>query len=171
MEASRVVLGDFSLGRAGASDVHKAVCLDIIRHVRSTRASVWYFSPFHDRITCACQYDVRTGAFEQGVELQEDDFPEYFAAIRANSIVNAPDAQRHPATRCFEELYFAPNSIMSLLDVIITTGRQHVAVLCCEHCDEVRHWQAIDEEYLRQMAILLRLSFLVAQRPLSTQVA
>jgi GAF domain-containing protein len=171
MDASRIALGDFSKGRACATDVHKAVCLDIIRHVGSTRASVWYFSPFHDSITCACQYDVRTGAFQQGVALREEDFPEYFAAIRENEVVNAPDANRHPATRCFEELYFAPNRIMSLLDVVIATKRQQVAILCCEHCDEIRRWSARDEQYLTQMAVLLRLSFLVAQRPQAAQVA
>jgi GAF domain-containing protein len=164
MRASRLLLGDYSKGRVTAAAVHQAVCQDIVRHVGSTRASIWYFSPLQDRIVCACLLDIRTGFIEQGAELQEDDFPEYFSAIRDNEIVRASDAVRHPATQCFDELYFMPNGITSLLDVVITTGRRHVAILCCEHCDGVREWNASDEAYLRQMAVVLRLSFLVGQR-------
>jgi GAF domain-containing protein len=168
MEKSRKILGDFSLGNATAQDVHKAVCRDIVEHVHSTRASVWYFSEFHDKITSACLLDSRTNEFSQGAVLQEDDFPDYFRAIRENSVVNAPDAVNHPATRCFDELYFVPNDISSLLDFVITAGNNHVAVLCCEHCGGKRDWSMQDEEYLKKMAILLRLSFLVEQRKLQS---
>jgi GAF domain-containing protein len=158
------MLQAYSKRRVDADEVHQAVCCDIVRHVRATRASVWYFTPFHDEITCACLLDARHGTFERGARLIEDDFPEYFAAIRDQRVVNASDANRHPATQCFEELYFAPNGIISLLGVVITAGRRHVAVLCCEHCDEMRLWTHEDERYLKQMAVLLRLSFLVTQR-------
>jgi GAF domain-containing protein len=164
MRAARLLLGDYSKGRATAAAVHQAVCHDIVRHVGSTRASIWYFGALHDRIVCACLLDIRTGLIERGAELREDDFPEYFSAIRDNEIVRASDAHRHPATRCFDDLYFMPNGITSLLDLVITVGRRHVAILCCEHCDDIREWGAADERYLRQMAVLLRLSFLVGRR-------
>ncbi|MGL4243266.1 MAG: GAF domain-containing protein [Beijerinckiaceae bacterium] len=164
METARTILGDFSMGRTTAQEVHRAVCGEIIKHVEATRASVWYFNSFRDEITCACLLDARTGEFTQGAVLREDDFPEYFAAIREHTIVNAPDAMNHPATRCFDELYFLPNNISSLLDVVISANRQQVAVLCCEHCGDIREWRKADITYLEQMAILLRLSFLVEQR-------
>jgi GAF domain-containing protein len=171
MENSRAILGKFSTGGATAQDVHRAVCRDIVDNVQSTRASIWYFNSFHDRVTSACLLDSRTNKFEAGAVLQEDDFPEYFQAIREQNVVNAVDAINHPATRCFDELYFLPNDISSLLDFVITVGNNHVAVLCCEHCGGKRNWSEKDQEYLKQMAILLRLSFLIEQRRLQNAVA
>jgi GAF domain-containing protein len=165
METSRKLLRDFSRNLISVAAVHQAVCEDIVRHVGSTRASIWYFNDLKDRITCACLLDSRTGRFDSGTELHEDDFPQYFEAIRSHEIINAPDALTHPATRCFDEIYFSATGIVSLLDRVITVRRQHTAILCCEHCDEPRRWRLFDHEYLRHMAILLRLSLLVEQRP------
>jgi GAF domain-containing protein len=165
MEAAKLILGYHSRGRADAADVHRTVCQDIVSHIGSTRASVWRFSPFHDRLTCACLIDVRYGLVEEGAELTEDEFPAYFAEIRAARLINAPDALRHPATRGLREHYLGPHGVVSTLDVTVSANGRQVAVISCAQCGEPRIWTPADIAYLKQMAVLLRLSVLVSQRP------
>jgi GAF domain-containing protein len=42
---------------------------------------------------------------------------------------------------------------------VVLTGKNPVAVLCCEHCGEKKVWTKADETYLHQMAILLGIAF------------
>ncbi|MCU0624079.1 MAG: GAF domain-containing protein, partial [Gemmatimonadaceae bacterium] len=77
------------------------------------------------------------------------------AAIKRDLRIVASDAATHPATSCFDEVYFTPLDIRSLLDVCIVVGGQPVAVLCCEHCGTVRPWSAEDIAYLDKMGALL----------------
>jgi GAF domain-containing protein len=159
MDLTRDILHGFAGGRVGVHHVHEAVCMDIVEQVKSTRASIWYFSEAGDEITSACMLDVRTGEFASGAVLKQADFPDYFAAVRANPFVLAADARREPATRCFDELYFRPNGIVSLLDHQITVNGQPTAVLCCEQCGDIRHWSSQEQNYLGAMAVLLKFSF------------
>jgi hypothetical protein len=164
MELSRIALNEFSAGRFTSDDVHRSICKDIVSNVKTTRASVWYFDDTKEKIISACLFDVCSNIFTSGVVLKEEDFPEYFASIMKNNFVSASDAANHPATRCFDDLYFLPNDIYSLLDFIITVRTKQIAVLCCENCGSKREWSKYDHEYLSQMAQLLRLSFIVQQR-------
>lgn len=140
-------------------DLMEAVCRSITVTVGSTRASVWAFSELHDYLTCECLFDVRTRAFDAGTRLSEDDFQEYFDAIRSDLKVVAPDAHEHPATRCFNDLYFTPNDIVSLLDYVILDGGEPVAVLCCEQCGDIRHWRPKDMDFLHAMSAALAPAF------------
>lgn len=79
--------------------------------------------------------------------------------MRDEGVIVASDAITHPATKCFDELYFVPNDIMSLLDVVIYDGSEQVGVLCCEHCEERKNWSDGDIKYLEGMAAVLRLAF------------
>jgi GAF domain-containing protein len=164
MDKSRLVLSRYSADMASAREVHETVCRDIIEHVGSTRASVWYFNPECDALKSAYLVDSRTPEVSDDTILLAKDFPEYFAAITENVFVRAVDAVNHPSTRCFAELYFAPLDISSLLDFVILVDKKPVAVLCCEHCSEIREWTHENQEYLHNMAVLLRLSFIVENR-------
>ncbi len=171
MEAAKLILRYHSTGRADARDVHRTVCQDIVSHLRTTSASIWYFSPFHDRLSRACLIDARHGLIEESAELTEDDASAYFAAIRSARMVNAPDAWRHPATRCLKELILGQAGIVSALDVIVSANGRQVGIVGCGQSDERRVWTGREIAYLKQMAVLLRLSFLVTQRPLAARRA
>ena len=164
MDKSRLVLSRYSADMASAREVHETLCRDIVEHVGSTRASIWYFNAECDALKCAYLVDVRRPDVGQGTVLLAQDFPEYFTAITKNVYVRAVDAVNDPATQCFAELYFAPLDISSLLDFVILINKIPVAVLCCEHCSEIREWTRENQEYLHNMAVLLRLSFIVENR-------
>ncbi len=164
---SKQALYNYSSGTTTNENVYRAICNDIIEHIGSTRASIWYFNTFGDEIKSMCLLDTRTNKFESGAILKVEDFPDYFEAINQHSCINAPDAINHPATRCFDDLYFVPTNIYSLLDFVISINDRQVAILCCEHCGERKYWSEEDENYLRQMSVLLRLSFLVENRKIA----
>jgi len=158
MENSRVALLAYRNGLGSRDAVYKAVCLDIVEEVGSTRASVWHFTESADTLVCAALYDSRNETFDSGTVLSDQDFGAYFDAILQEGIINAADAANHPATSCFNAFYFIPNDIRSLFDHLITVGNRPTAVLCCEHCGDIKHWSDQDARYLTKMAGLLTVS-------------
>ncbi len=165
MDKARNALSDFTAAKATAVDVHKAVCKDIIDHIGSTRASIWYFNDANDTLTCACSLDTRTGFFDmEPFTLTARDSASYFDEILANGTHKVPDVLANPAAQSLEKRYIKPLNIVSLFDWAIKIGTRPVAVLCCEHCKTARVWTPADENYLASMAVLLRISFIVEQR-------
>jgi GAF domain-containing protein len=165
MDNARNALSDFTAAKVAAVDVHKAVCRDIVDHVGSSRASIWYFNETSDALTCACSLDTRTGDFDfQPLTLSAQDAALYFEGILAHGVIEAPDVTANPLTRSIHEGYSKPNNIVSMFDVAIKVGQRSIAVLCCENCATMRDWTVADQNYLASMAVLLRISFLVEQR-------
>lgn len=164
MDRARAALASFRNNPDGLEDVYRAICQDITEHVGSTRASIWLFNEVRDAIVSQCLHDTRDGSFSSGVTLAEDDFPEYFEAIKKDLKIIAADAEHHPATRCFDDIYFTPLDIRSLLDFVVLAGAEPIAVLCCEHCGVIKDWSDADVKYLHQMSALLAMTFKVRAR-------
>jgi GAF domain-containing protein len=165
MENARNALSDFTASKVAALDVHKAVCKDIIDHVCSSRASIWYFNAANDALVRTCSLDTRTGTFDfEPVTLSARDAALYFDEILHDGVINAADVESNPCTQCFHERYSKPYDVVSLYDMAIKIGPRPVAVLCCESCTTTRQWSQADENYLANMAVLLRISFMVEQR-------
>jgi GAF domain-containing protein len=157
MERARAALAAFKAGSTPIASVYEAICQDITTHVGATRASVWTMqsSALNASITSVCLFDTRDGSFSSGVTLSEEAFPEYFEAITRDLKIVAPDAITHPATSCFDEVYFSPLDIRSLLDFVILEKGRPVAVLCCEHCAEQKQWTQKDLDYLQAISTVV----------------
>lgn len=161
MERARAAFAAARTDAARLPALWDAVAHDLTAHVGSTRASLWVFEEFGTRIRCLSLLDTRTGVHHRDAVLDEGDFPAYFEAIRTDLRIVAPLAAVHPATMCFDELYFAPNDIRSLLDHVVLVNDQPAAVLCCEHCGEPRDWTPAHGAYLEQMAVLVKMALKV----------
>lgn len=128
----------------------------ITKQLRCSRASLWLYSnSMLDEIIAVDLFDVNANQHSQGMALHEDDFAPYFEAMRRDGGINAADAQHHPATDCFNDLYFVPNDIYSLLDVGIRYNGQLVGVFCCEHVGELMHWSDSQIAFLEQAGKLI----------------
>jgi two-component system, NtrC family, sensor kinase len=171
MEKTREILSRYSAGMASVQDVHRAVCEGILAQVKSTRASIWYFSVDGRELVSACVADTRHGISFEPIVLQDSAFPDYFDAVKSSVYVRASNAHVDPATSCFSMDYFKPLGIESLLDFVIKLRDRPVAVLCCEHCGATRDWTMADQDFLHNMAVLLRISFIVQDRENRRQVA
>lgn len=121
-----------------------------------SRASLWLYSDsLLNEIVALDLYDVNSDKHYQGIALHEDDFSPYFEAMRDDGGIDAPRAMEHKATRCFNEAYFEPNDIYSLLDVGIRYNGQLVGVFCCENVGEVMVWTDEQKAYLDQAGKLI----------------
>lgn len=122
-----------------------------------TRASLWiYPNPdLQDSIECLGLWDRTDGTFAAGTILREDDFGAYFEAMRKTGLIDAGDARNHPDTSCFNEIYFGPLNIYSLLDVGINVAGRPYGLFCCENTTDVMMWTPQQVEYLRAVGTLL----------------
>ena len=156
MDRSKTALKAFKAGEVTLPHFFETICREITEHVGSTRASIWTFAePLRDAIICETLFDSRDGSVQSGAVLKEEDFPAYFAAITESLRIVAPDAITHPATSAFDDVYFAPLDIRSLLDFVIMLGDRPVGVLCCEHCAEQKDWTQADLDYLQAMSSIV----------------
>ncbi len=159
MEKSKKAFTEFSEGKLDLEAFYQTMTREIVEKLGVTRASIWSFNEAGTEIFCHSLYDNRQDIFYKGIVLKEEDFPSYFSAIRDNCVINAPKADSHSATKCFNEAYFYPNNIYSLLDFIVLKKGVPYGVLCCENCDEVKNWTTEDENYLNQMSSILTLLY------------
>ena len=61
-------------------------------------------------------------------------------------------------TNCFNEIYFEPLGIYSLLDVGINIGGTPFGLFCCENVTFQKAWSSADVEFLRQVGVLIGLA-------------
>ena len=74
-------------------------------------------------------------------------------------MIVAPQARQHPATSCFNELYFEPNGIYSLLDVGIQVGGVPYGLFCCEQVTFENNWTPAHVDFLKSVGTLCGLAF------------
>ncbi len=137
-------------------DFYRQLTETITLQLKCSRASLWLYSDsLLQEIVAIDLYDSNKNEHYHGIALHEDDFAPYFEAMRDDGGINAPHAAEHPATACFNEPYFEPNDIYSLLDVGIRYNGQLVGVFCCEHVGEVMNWNAQQIAFLEQAGKLI----------------
>jgi GAF domain-containing protein len=147
----------FMDGSTDAASFYQELTRVLAEETGATRASLWaYPDPLlRDRIECLSLYDRTDAAWSQGAVLKEDDFGPYFEAMRQDGLIVAGDARHHPVTECFNEIYFDPLGIVSLLDVGINVSGEPFGLFCCENTTEILDWTPAHVEYLRQVGTLL----------------
>ncbi|MCJ8318336.1 MAG: GAF domain-containing protein [Colwellia sp.] len=116
------------------------------------RISLWSFSQGLNKITSLLSFDTNSGQFTSGQELSRDDYTEYFDAIIKNEVINAPRARDHVFTQCFNESYFEPLKIYSLLDFILHNDFKPMGIICCEGVGKVKYWSGENIETLKRIA-------------------
>jgi GAF domain-containing protein len=120
-----------------------------------SRASLWqYTNAFKDEVVCLDLYDRGEEKHYEGIVLREDDFGPYFEAMRSEGLIVASNARSHEATSCFNELYFEPNGIYSLLDVGIKVNGVDFGLFCCENVTFIKEWSTTDVDFLRATGTL-----------------
>jgi GAF domain-containing protein len=147
--------GEFMNGASTPEDFYKGLTETITKAIGCSRASLWrYSSDLYDQVVCLDLYDAGEGVHHQGATLSEDDFGPYFEAMRRDNMIVASQAREHPATTCFNELYFEPNGIYSLLDVGINVAGKPFGLFCCEQVTFEKEWTTADVDTLRSVGVL-----------------
>jgi PAS domain S-box-containing protein len=128
------------------------------------RVSVWRYNEDHSAIRCVDLFEAASGRHSSGLELAAADYPAYFRALAARSVVVAADAQQHESTREFAEHYLRPLGISAMLDAPLHLGGQVAGVLCHEHIGPVRSWTTDEETFALAAANLVSNALEVAER-------
>jgi len=127
------------------------------------RASIWLYRG-GEVMHCVDLFEQNEKRHSSGVELQQRDYPSYFAALGEERAIAASEARTDPRTREFAAAYLEPLGITSLLDAPIRSGGKMVGVLCNEHTGPARAWTPDEENFAGSMADLISLALEVDQR-------
>lgn len=135
------------------------ICKEIKKVIpTSNRVSLWLFSDEFSQIHCVKCLD-ENNVYSDGIELTSEHFPEYFDYILSNQVLNASNARANKVTECFNESYFEPLNIHSLLDYIFHFENKPVGVICCERTGDATTWSEQDISLLIRVAKLTSLFF------------
>jgi len=146
----------FKDGEHNEATFYKKLTEQITHDLSCSRASLWLYTDILlQEITAIDLYDSNLKEHYTKISLHEDDFAPYFESMRNDGGIDAPYAMEHEATRCFNNDYFEPNDILSLLDVGISYQGQLVGVFCCENVAEPMVWNQDQKDYLKQAGKLI----------------
>lgn len=128
------------------------------------RVSVWMLSQDQSKIQCSVLCDAKTGHHLDQIVLDTADIPNYLAALRQDSRIDAEDVCDDPRVQELSRNYLTPHGITSLLDCAIQQDGTFLGVLSAEHRGARRRWHADEESFLSAMASLLSQQYASARR-------
>ncbi len=128
------------------------------------RVGIWFFSSDHGTIECVDLFHRSTGGHTAGRRLCRKDYPAYFEAIGRERAVVAENARSNPSTSQLADTYLNPEGVRAMLDVPIRTGDRLEGILCCEHVESERVWNAEEERFARSAAGYVMLAIETVRR-------
>jgi hypothetical protein len=126
----------------------------------ANRVSLWKFGEDQAYLQCLLCFDQLDNVYSSDQVLKKQDFPEYFAGLISSNCIMASHAREHQITRCFNQDYFIPNQIHSLLDYVLHHDFVPTGVICCESVGRRVEWQEEDLNALRKIATIISMFFL-----------
>lgn len=137
----------------------QAICTAITTSIEAcNRVSIWLFNPAMDEIFCLICKDEQFG-YSLGQRLFKTDFQPYFDHILRHQVLKASDARTNEATKCFNQSYFEPNDIHSLLDYVFHRDLTPAGVMCCERVGSVTQWRDDDVANLKRISNVTSMFF------------
>jgi len=140
----------------------KSLTKEVVNTIAADRASIWLYSKDKSSIICEQLYIKSEDAFYSKMELFQSDFKEYFEALSINPIIVAHDAETHPATSCFTEVYLRPLGIKSMLDVPVLYKGNIIGVICIESLTP-RVWIQAEIDFAQILSSLFSFAYSIKE--------
>ncbi|BES72387.1 hypothetical protein RE428_34050 [Marinobacter nanhaiticus D15-8W] len=102
------------------------------RLLQVDRVGIWQMNVGQDRIDSEVLYLLDKGHDYRPLSLVKADNPAYFKALATARVIDAGDALHDPRTTRFNESYFQPMGIHSLLDAPVFDGGRLSGAICLE---------------------------------------
>ena len=150
----------------GAKELTKQVATSIC----TDRCSIWLYNSDKTSIICQQLYIKSEDNWYQNIELFEKDFLGYFEALKIDPIIVANDAETHPATTCFKDVYLKPLGIKSMLDVPIVFRGEVIGVICIESLTK-RNWIETEVNFAQMLSSLYSFAYSVKEGNKSKRIA
>jgi PAS domain S-box-containing protein len=140
----------------GGKKLTKAVSDSIF----ADRCSIWLYNDDKSSIICQDLYVKSDDKWYSNIELFEKDFKQYFYYLDINPIIIANDAENHPATSCFKDIYLSKLGIKSMLDVPIYYKGDLIGVICIESLS-YREWLSCEVNFAQLLSSIYSFAFSV----------
>ncbi|MDA7084901.1 EAL domain-containing protein [Pseudomonas sp. SA3-5] len=114
------------------------------------RASIWNLNG--TSLVPAALFRHDSDCHETALPIAIDDCPDYLQALQGGRAIDVQDALHDPRTRELCNSYLQPMGITTMLDASIRVGGEVVGVLCLEHTDSRRVWQADEIAFAGELA-------------------
>ncbi|MFZ3205456.1 MAG: EAL domain-containing protein [Pseudomonas sp.] len=114
------------------------------------RASIWNLHGSSLEPVALFRRDI--DCHERAMPIEIDAFPDYLRALQGGRAIDAHDACLDPRTREMSASYLQPLGIEAMLDASIRVDGEVVGVLCLEHTDSRRVWQADEIAFAGELA-------------------
>ena len=124
--------------------------------VGARRISVWHFVG-GDRLVCDDVFDTETDGHTTGMQLIEDEMPQFFQALQQNSDIITGDAAADPRTAELHRIYLHPLGCRALASLPIVRDGQTLGAIWLE--DDAKKPEQIsgDVAFTRAVANMLAL--------------
>lgn len=144
------------------SEAAKELTKEVTQSINVERCSVWLYNRDKTSIVCQQLYIKSEYTWYQGSELLEKDFRPYFDALKNNPVIVANNAEKHPSTSCFSEVYLKPLGIKSMLDVPILFKGDVIGVICIESLVK-KEWCEFEINFSKLLSSLYTFSYSVKE--------
>jgi PAS domain S-box-containing protein len=166
IEKQNKILVDFSLQKYNEKHSIDSIANTIVQVLAEmlnvSRVSIWMYR--NQKIECYKLFSNQNINDFPGLEIIEQEHPNYFSAIKNGLIVLADNALNHPDTAEFSKDYFSAYHIKSLLDVPIRNQGELMAVICCEQTDTFKNWTIDDANFVKHIADIFSIELIQHNR-------
>jgi signal transduction histidine kinase len=123
------------------------------------RTSVWLYNEEKNCITADSIYKKAEDLVVNGTSIYAKDVPQYFAALEIKEVIAATDAETHPATHEFKDVYLKPLNIKSMLDIPLLQAENCIGVICNEYIGKQKTFSDNEISFARSVADIIMLAF------------
>lgn len=122
------------------------------------RVSIWALTGDHQELSCLDLYERGSGRHDKGASIEAAQYPVYFRALRAGTVIAADDAYLHPMTAEFANDYLPRNKVTAMLDTPIHIRGELQGVLCLEQVGSRQPWTSAHQLFAQAVANLVTLA-------------
>lgn len=138
-----------------AKQIVEEILMQTARHLCVERVSYWVLEANNAELNCKHCFLASTQEFESVQPLNAELYPNYFAALMDEYLIDANDAHTDPRTAEFSDGYLTPLGITSMLDTKIIMDSQTSGIICIEHIGPQRRWTVTEKTYASTAANLI----------------
>jgi transcriptional regulator with GAF, ATPase, and Fis domain len=123
------------------------------------RVNVWRINRQKGTYVCGAHYQVSTGEYSSGMEVDPCAYPRYFNELARATLLVTDDSMKDPRTAELVGWYLAPLGIGSMMDSPVFAGGVLAGALCHEHVGPPRQWTEDEKVFSLGVANLASLIF------------
>lgn len=132
------------------------ICNMTASALRIERVSIWKYQ--QPNLICLSANDYGTNREMVAETISENEYPNYFAAIRKGIALPVNDVRKNEDVKDFLGNYFDVHEIKSMLDVPVWDNAALFGTVCCESTAEIRNWSDAEINFVKSISDLLALA-------------